>query len=117
MCSVAQPAEKEGEYLTLCKNELISVKKMAEGESEWEGVSLVTSQRGLVPVSALEPLLLPFHQWVATPNPGRGSQSTHKSAQNRVGTFVDMDIHGASEGTNLDAFYLFCFFNSQDLYN
>ena len=61
MCSVTQPAEKEGEYLTLCKNELISV-KMAEGESEWEGVSLVTGQRGLVPVSALEPLLLPFHQ-------------------------------------------------------
>jgi len=61
MCSVAQPAEKEGEYLTLCKNELISV-KMAEGESEWEAVSLVTGQRGLVPVSALEPLLLTFHQ-------------------------------------------------------
>uniref|UniRef100_A0A5F9D3C2 SH3 domain and tetratricopeptide repeats 2 n=1 Tax=Oryctolagus cuniculus TaxID=9986 RepID=A0A5F9D3C2_RABIT len=67
MCSVAQPAEKEGEYLTLCKNELISV-KIAEGGSEWEGVSqwegvsLVTGQRGLVPVAALEPLPLPFHQ-------------------------------------------------------
>ncbi|XP_033262718.2 SH3 domain and tetratricopeptide repeat-containing protein 2 isoform X4 [Orcinus orca] len=60
-CSMAQPAEKEGEYLTLCKNELISV-KTAEGEFEWEGVSLVTGQRGLVPVSALEPLPLPFHQ-------------------------------------------------------
>ena len=58
---MAQPAEKEGEYLTLCKNELISV-KTAEGEFEWEGVSLVTGQRGLVPVSALEPLPLPFHQ-------------------------------------------------------
>ncbi|EGW11347.1 SH3 domain and tetratricopeptide repeats-containing protein 2, partial [Cricetulus griseus] len=59
-CSVAQPDEKEGEYLTLCKNELISV--LPEGESEWEGVSLVTGQRGLVPVSALEPLSVPFHQ-------------------------------------------------------
>ncbi|MBZ3878075.1 SH3 domain and tetratricopeptide repeat-containing protein 2 [Sciurus carolinensis] len=36
LCSLAQPAEKEGECLTLCKNELISV-KISEGESEWEG--------------------------------------------------------------------------------
>ncbi|XP_014444222.1 SH3 domain and tetratricopeptide repeat-containing protein 2 isoform X2 [Tupaia chinensis] len=69
MCSVAQPAEKEGECLTLCKNELISV-KIAEGESEWEGVSLVTGQRGLVLVSALEPLPLPFHQWFLKNYPG-----------------------------------------------
>ncbi|XP_049563982.1 SH3 domain and tetratricopeptide repeat-containing protein 2 isoform X3 [Orcinus orca] len=68
-CSMAQPAEKEGEYLTLCKNELISV-KTAEGEFEWEGVSLVTGQRGLVPVSALEPLPLPFHQWFLKNYPG-----------------------------------------------
>lgn len=61
MCPVAQPPEKEGEYLTLWKKELISV-KIAEGGSEWEGMSLVTGQRGLVPVSALEPLPLPFHQ-------------------------------------------------------
>ncbi|XP_041603595.1 SH3 domain and tetratricopeptide repeat-containing protein 2 isoform X7 [Vulpes lagopus] len=69
MCSVAQPAEKEGEYLTLCKKELISV-KIVEGESEWEGVSLVTGQRGLVPLSALEPLPLPFHQWFLKNYPG-----------------------------------------------
>lgn len=61
MCAVAQPAEKEGECLTLSESELISV-KTADGESEWEGMSLVTGQRGLVPVSALEPLPLPFHQ-------------------------------------------------------
>lgn len=60
MCSVAQPADKEGEYLTLCKNELISV--LSGGESEWEAISLVTGQRGLVPVTALEPLPVPFHQ-------------------------------------------------------
>ncbi|XP_004854431.1 SH3 domain and tetratricopeptide repeat-containing protein 2 isoform X1 [Heterocephalus glaber] len=69
MCSVAQPAEKEGECLELCKNELISV-KISEGESEWEGVSLVTGQRGLVPVSALEPLPVPFHQWFLKNYPG-----------------------------------------------
>ncbi|XP_059949589.1 SH3 domain and tetratricopeptide repeat-containing protein 2 isoform X3 [Mesoplodon densirostris] len=68
-CSMAQPAEKEGEYLPLCKNELISV-KTAEGEFEWEGMSLVTGQRGLVPVSALEPLPLPFHQWFLKNYPG-----------------------------------------------
>ncbi|XP_045407375.1 SH3 domain and tetratricopeptide repeat-containing protein 2 [Lemur catta] len=67
--SVAQPAEKEGECLALCKDELISV-KTAEGGSEWEGVSLVTGQRGLVPVSALEPLPLPFHQWFLKNYPG-----------------------------------------------
>lgn len=58
---MAQPAEKEGEWLTLREGELISV-KMAEGGTEWEGMSLVTGQRGLVPMAALEPLLLPFHQ-------------------------------------------------------
>ncbi|XP_076993482.1 SH3 domain and tetratricopeptide repeat-containing protein 2 [Tamandua tetradactyla] len=68
-CSVAQPAEKEGECLTFCKNELISV-KTTEGGPEWEGVSLVTGQRGLVPVSALEPLPLPFHQWFLKNYPG-----------------------------------------------
>lgn len=60
MCSVTQPADKEGEYLTLCKNELISV--LSGGESDWEGMSLMTGQRGLVPVSALEPLPVSFHQ-------------------------------------------------------
>uniref|UniRef100_A0A8C6RJG5 SH3 domain and tetratricopeptide repeats 2 n=2 Tax=Nannospalax galili TaxID=1026970 RepID=A0A8C6RJG5_NANGA len=68
MCSVAQPTETEGEYLTLCKNELISV--ISEGQSEWEGISLVTGQRGLVPMSALEPLPVPFHQWFLKNYPG-----------------------------------------------
>ncbi|ELK17248.1 SH3 domain and tetratricopeptide repeat-containing protein 2 [Pteropus alecto] len=77
--SVAQPAEKEGECLTLCKNELISV-KIAEGGSEWEGVSLVTGQRGLVPVSALEPLPLPFHQWFLKNYPGSCSLSRKRDS-------------------------------------
>uniref|UniRef100_A0A8C5L5Y3 SH3 domain and tetratricopeptide repeats 2 n=1 Tax=Jaculus jaculus TaxID=51337 RepID=A0A8C5L5Y3_JACJA len=66
--SVAQPAEKEGECLALCENELISV--ISEGESEWEGVSLVMGQRGPVPASALEPLPVPFHQWFLKNYPG-----------------------------------------------
>ncbi|XP_048187175.1 SH3 domain and tetratricopeptide repeat-containing protein 2 isoform X2 [Perognathus longimembris pacificus] len=68
-CSVVPPAEKDGECLTLCKNELISVKLSAD-EAEWEGGSLVTGQRGLVPVSALEPLSVPFHQWFLRNYPG-----------------------------------------------
>ncbi|KAM4875436.1 SH3 domain and tetratricopeptide repeat-containing protein 2 isoform 1-T1 [Thomomys bottae] len=69
LCSVVPPVEKDGEYLTLCKNELISV-KLSEDEVEWGGVSLVTGQRGLVPVSALEPLPVPFHQWFLRNYPG-----------------------------------------------
>ncbi|XP_009903022.2 LOW QUALITY PROTEIN: SH3 domain and tetratricopeptide repeat-containing protein 2 [Dryobates pubescens] len=55
--------EQEGkEGLQLCRNELIHVKKAGE-ESKWEGMSLLTGQRGLVPVAALEPLPHPFYQW------------------------------------------------------
>ncbi|NXR13141.1 S3TC2 protein, partial [Semnornis frantzii] len=54
--------EQEGKQgLQLCKNELIHVKKV--GESKWEGMSLLTGQRGLVPVTALEPIPHPFYQW------------------------------------------------------
>ncbi|XP_058136683.1 SH3 domain and tetratricopeptide repeat-containing protein 2 isoform X3 [Dasypus novemcinctus] len=67
--SVAQPVEKEGECLTFYKNELISV-KVNGGGLEWEGVSLVSGQRGLVPVAAVEPLPLPFHQWFLKNYPG-----------------------------------------------
>ncbi|XP_073932793.1 SH3 domain and tetratricopeptide repeat-containing protein 2 isoform X3 [Castor canadensis] len=77
LCSVVPSAEKEGECLTLCKNELISV-KLWEGESEWEGMSLVTGQRGLVPVSALEPLPVPFHQWFLKNYPGSCDLSRKK---------------------------------------
>uniref|UniRef100_A0A663MP63 SH3 domain and tetratricopeptide repeats 2 n=1 Tax=Athene cunicularia TaxID=194338 RepID=A0A663MP63_ATHCN len=55
--------EQEGEEgLQLCKNELIHVKNVGE-ESKWEGMSLLTGQRGLVPVTALEPIPDPFYQW------------------------------------------------------
>ncbi|NXX19774.1 S3TC2 protein, partial [Podargus strigoides] len=56
-------SEQEGEEgLQPCKNELIHVKNVGE-ESKWEGVSLLTGQRGLVPVTALEPIPHPFYQW------------------------------------------------------
>ncbi|XP_068554194.1 SH3 domain and tetratricopeptide repeat-containing protein 2 isoform X4 [Anas acuta] len=58
---VCQPEEGE-EGLRLCRNELIHVKNIGE-ESTWEGVSLLTGQRGLVPVAALEPVPHPFYQW------------------------------------------------------
>ncbi|XP_061857957.1 SH3 domain and tetratricopeptide repeat-containing protein 2 isoform X6 [Colius striatus] len=56
---VCQP-EQEG--LQLFRNELIHVKSVGE-ESKWEGTSLLTGQRALVPVAALEPIPHPFHQW------------------------------------------------------
>ncbi|XP_065546387.1 SH3 domain and tetratricopeptide repeat-containing protein 2 isoform X3 [Lathamus discolor] len=57
-----QPEQEGEEALQLCKNELIHVKSVGE-ESKWEGVSLLTGQRGLVPVTALEPIPHPFYQW------------------------------------------------------
>ncbi|NWV36034.1 S3TC2 protein, partial [Grantiella picta] len=56
-------SEQEGEEgLQLCKNELIHVKSAGQ-DSRWEGMSLLTGQRGLVPVTALEPIAHPFYQW------------------------------------------------------
>lgn len=60
MPGVCQPEEGE-EGLRLRRNELIHVKNIGE-ESMWEGVSLLTGQRGLVPVAALEPVPHPFYQ-------------------------------------------------------
>uniref|UniRef100_A0A8C8AEJ3 SH3 domain and tetratricopeptide repeats 2 n=1 Tax=Otus sunia TaxID=257818 RepID=A0A8C8AEJ3_9STRI len=59
---VWQPEQEGEEGLQLCKNELIHVKNVGE-ESKWEGMSLLTGQRGLVPVTALEPIPHPFYQW------------------------------------------------------
>uniref|UniRef100_A0A8C3RI22 SH3 domain and tetratricopeptide repeats 2 n=1 Tax=Cyanoderma ruficeps TaxID=181631 RepID=A0A8C3RI22_9PASS len=56
-------SEQEGEEgLQLCRNELIHVKSVGQ-DSQWEGVSLLTGQRGVVPPTALEPIPHPFHQW------------------------------------------------------
>ncbi|POI20452.1 hypothetical protein CIB84_015800, partial [Bambusicola thoracicus] len=59
---VCQPEGEGQEGLQLCRNELVHVKNIG-GESKWEGVSLLTGQRGLVPVAALEPVSHPFYQW------------------------------------------------------
>ncbi|XP_064315109.1 SH3 domain and tetratricopeptide repeat-containing protein 2 isoform X1 [Phalacrocorax carbo] len=59
---VWQPEQEGEEGLQLCKNELIHVKNVRD-ESKWEGMSLLTGQRGLVPVTALEPIPHPFYQW------------------------------------------------------
>ncbi|NXC46968.1 S3TC2 protein, partial [Penelope pileata] len=59
---VCQPEGEEEEGLQLCRNELIHVKNTGE-ESKWEAMSLLTGQRGLVPVTALEPVPHPFYQW------------------------------------------------------
>ncbi|NWQ80273.1 S3TC2 protein, partial [Columbina picui] len=57
-----QPEQEGEEGLQLCENTLIHVKNIGE-ESKWEGMSLLTGQRGLVPLSALEPITQPFYQW------------------------------------------------------
>ncbi|NXB78846.1 S3TC2 protein, partial [Donacobius atricapilla] len=56
-------SEQEGEEgLQLCRNELIHVKSVGQ-DSKWEGMSLLTGQRGVVPPTALEPIPHPFYQW------------------------------------------------------
>ncbi|NXR75580.1 S3TC2 protein, partial [Pycnonotus jocosus] len=56
-------SEQEGEEgLQLCRNELIHVKSIGQ-DSKWEGTSLLTGQRGEVPLTALEPIPHPFYQW------------------------------------------------------
>ncbi|XP_062442979.1 SH3 domain and tetratricopeptide repeat-containing protein 2 isoform X5 [Rhea pennata] len=60
--SVCQPQQEGEDGLRLYRNELIHVKNIGE-ESKWEGMSLLTGQRGLVPVTALEPIPHPFYQW------------------------------------------------------
>ncbi|XP_066473302.1 SH3 domain and tetratricopeptide repeat-containing protein 2 isoform X2 [Tiliqua scincoides] len=53
---------EEEEDLTLYKNELVHVKDIGH-ESKWEGTSMLTDQRGLIPVTNIEPLPHPFYQW------------------------------------------------------
>ncbi|NWI43796.1 S3TC2 protein, partial [Picathartes gymnocephalus] len=59
----AWKSEQEGEEgLQLCRDELIHVKSVGQ-DSKWEGMSLLTGQRGVVPLAALEPIPHPFYQW------------------------------------------------------
>ncbi|NWX32116.1 S3TC2 protein, partial [Notiomystis cincta] len=56
-------SEQEGEEsLQPCRDELIHVKSVGQ-DSQWEGMSLLTGQRGVVPVAALQPIPHPFYQW------------------------------------------------------
>ncbi|NXD26717.1 S3TC2 protein, partial [Spelaeornis formosus] len=56
-------SEQEGEEgLQLFRNDLIHVRSAGQ-DSRWEGMSLLTGQRGVVPAAALEPIPHPFYQW------------------------------------------------------
>ncbi|NXB24182.1 S3TC2 protein, partial [Rhagologus leucostigma] len=59
---VWKPEQEGEEGLQLRRNELIHVKGVGR-DSKWEGTSLLTGQRGVVPVTALEPIPHPFYQW------------------------------------------------------
>ncbi|NXO66322.1 S3TC2 protein, partial [Phainopepla nitens] len=54
--------QEEEEGLQLCRNELIHVKSVGQ-DCRWESLSLLTGQRGVVPVTALQPIPHPFYQW------------------------------------------------------
>lgn len=63
--SVLHPKEEEDaleDTLSVCTDELLQVKDIGD-ENRWDGLSLSTGQRGRVPISAVEPLSFPFHQW------------------------------------------------------
>ncbi|XP_010219300.1 PREDICTED: SH3 domain and tetratricopeptide repeat-containing protein 2-like [Tinamus guttatus] len=60
--TVCQTEEEREDGLKFCSNELMHVKNIGD-EFKWEGMSLLTGQRGLVPVTALEPVPQPFYQW------------------------------------------------------
>uniref|UniRef100_A0A8D0GED8 SH3 domain and tetratricopeptide repeats 2 n=1 Tax=Sphenodon punctatus TaxID=8508 RepID=A0A8D0GED8_SPHPU len=60
--TILQPMKEGEEGLRLHKNELVHMKDIGD-ESKWEGTSLLTGQRGPVPVAVIEPLSQPFYQW------------------------------------------------------
>ncbi|XP_043924947.1 SH3 domain and tetratricopeptide repeat-containing protein 2 [Protopterus annectens] len=62
------------DHLELCKDGLVNVRDIGE-EMKWEGFSVTTGARGLVPVEAIQPLPNPFHQWFLKNYPGNGSIS------------------------------------------
>ncbi|CAJ0943455.1 unnamed protein product [Ranitomeya imitator] len=54
--------EEEKEFLAVSINDVVYVKDVGD-ESSWEGQSLSTGERGLLPIIAVEPLPHPFYQW------------------------------------------------------
>ncbi|XP_061472854.1 SH3 domain and tetratricopeptide repeat-containing protein 2 isoform X3 [Rhineura floridana] len=59
---VGDLTDEEEDDLKLSKNEFVHVKDIGH-DTKWEGTSLLTDQRGLVPVTTIEPLPHPFYQW------------------------------------------------------
>ncbi|XP_029439334.1 SH3 domain and tetratricopeptide repeat-containing protein 2 isoform X2 [Rhinatrema bivittatum] len=70
--------QREEEDLKVSKNELLRVKNVGH-EQKWEGLSSFTGQRGLVPISAIEPLPNPFSQWFLKNYPVHCSLPKHSS--------------------------------------
>ncbi|XP_041442137.1 SH3 domain and tetratricopeptide repeat-containing protein 2 isoform X2 [Xenopus laevis] len=54
--------EGNSEFLEVRLNDVVHIKDVGD-ESAWEGQSLSTGERGLVPIVAVEPLSHPFYQW------------------------------------------------------
>ncbi|KAM8972036.1 SH3 domain and tetratricopeptide repeat-containing protein 2 [Pelodytes ibericus] len=50
------------EFLSVPLNDVVHVKDIGD-ESSWEGQSLSTGERGLIPIISVEPLPHPFYQW------------------------------------------------------
>uniref|UniRef100_A0A8C5PCL5 SH3 domain and tetratricopeptide repeats 2 n=1 Tax=Leptobrachium leishanense TaxID=445787 RepID=A0A8C5PCL5_9ANUR len=50
------------EFLSVPLNDVVHLKDIGE-ESSWEGQSLSTGERGLIPIISVEPLPHPFYQW------------------------------------------------------
>nr|DBA30866.1 TPA: hypothetical protein GDO54_006797 [Pyxicephalus adspersus] len=58
----AQVDDGKSEFLAVSMNDVVHVKDIGD-ESSWEGQSLTTGERGLLPIIAVEPLPHPFYQW------------------------------------------------------
>ncbi|KAM9311597.1 SH3 domain and tetratricopeptide repeat-containing protein 2 [Gastrophryne carolinensis] len=58
----AQVDDGKSEFLTVSQNDVVYVKDIGD-ESSWEGQSLSTGERGLLPIISVEPLPHPFYQW------------------------------------------------------
>lgn len=58
----AQVDEGKSEFLAVSMNDVVYMKDIGD-ESSWEGQSLSTGERGLLPIISVEPLPHPFYQW------------------------------------------------------
>lgn len=54
--------KSEEQDMNICKDDLIMVKDVGN-DSKWEATTLLTNEKGLIPVSAPQALLYPFYQW------------------------------------------------------